>query len=326
MNDNVKIKQKLDSETKQKKRAEAIADPVQLLPLTSDIVFKQVFGQEESKPILRVFLNDVLGLDIKSADQITLLNPTIDPKYLDDKMCILDVRVQLSDRSSIDVEIQVLNRHNMESRALYYACQLCTEQLHAGDDYAKIAPVYGLNLLCFDLYEDTCYYRSFVLKDRKTNTPYKQKFEIAFFELRKAVGELSRTKEVKTLALSELTARDRWALFINFGKKEVYEKLVEEDKTFEEAYERLKKASSDEKLMAMYRSREKAIRDWNDSINSARKEGEQQGEARGLEKGRQEGRITELIELVRDGLLDVQKAAERAGMTLEEFQAAMKKE
>ena len=93
MNDNVKIKQKLDSETKQKKRAEAIADPVQLLPLTSDIVFKQVFGQEESKPILRVFLNDVLGLDIKSADQITLLNPTIDPKYLDDKMCILDVRV-----------------------------------------------------------------------------------------------------------------------------------------------------------------------------------------------------------------------------------------
>ena len=62
--------------------------------------------------------------------------------------------------------------------------------------------------------------------------------------------------------------------FINSGRKEVYEKLVEEDKTFEEAYERLKKASSDEKLMAMYRSREKAIRNWNDSINSARREGE----------------------------------------------------
>ena len=86
--------------------------------------------------------------------------------------------------------------------------------------------------------------------------------------------------------------------------------MVEEDKTFEEAYERLKKASSDEKLMAMYRSREKAIRDWNDSINSARREGQ----------------ITELIDLVRDDLLDVQKAADRAGMTLEEFQAAMKKE
>ena len=94
-------------------------ETVQLLPLTSDIVFKQVFGQEESKPLLRVFLNDVLGLDIQSSEQITLLNPIIDPKYLDDKMCILDVRVQLSDRSLIDIEIQVLNRHNMEKRALY---------------------------------------------------------------------------------------------------------------------------------------------------------------------------------------------------------------
>ena len=46
---------------------------------------------------------------------------------------------------------------------------------------------------------------------------------------------------------------------------------------FEEAYERLKKASSDKTLMAMYRNREKAIRDWNDSINSARKDGVQQG-------------------------------------------------
>ncbi len=32
--------------------------------------------------------------------------------------------------------------------------------------------------------------------------------------------------------------------------------------------------------MAMYRNREKAIRDWNDSINSARKDGVQQGAIR----------------------------------------------
>ena len=86
--------------------------------------------------------------------------------------------------------------------------------------------------------------------------------------------------------------------------------MVEEDKTFEEAYERLKKASSD----------------WNDSINSPRREGELQGEARGIEKGLQQGRIAELIELVRNGLLDAQKVADRVGMTLEEFQAVMQKE
>lgn len=275
------------------------SETVQLLPLTSDIVFKQVFGQEESKPILRVFLNDVLGLDIQSAEQITLLNPIIDPKYLDDKMCILDIRVQLADRSLIDIEIQILNRHNMEQRALYYTCQLCTEQLHIGDDYSKTAPVCGLNLLCFDLYEDSCYYRSFVLKDEETNETYRQNFKIAFFELRKAVNELSQTKEVETLDLSGLTARDQWALFINSGQKEVYKKLVEESKTFEEAYERLKKASSDETLMAMYRNREKAIRDWNDSINSARKDGEQRVNAL-YERLLQENRGSEIPKAIAD--------------------------
>lgn len=114
--------------------------------------------------------------------------------------------------------------------------------------------------------------------------------------------------------------------FINSGRKEVYEKLVEEDKTFEEAYERLKKASSDEKLMAIYRSREKAIRDWNDSINSARREGELQGKRIGLQEGIQTGQIRTLVDLVDDGLLDIKKAAERAGLTLEEFQKRMQEE
>ena len=35
-------------------------EPDTLLPLTSDVVFKEVLGQEESKPILMGFLNDIL--------------------------------------------------------------------------------------------------------------------------------------------------------------------------------------------------------------------------------------------------------------------------
>lgn len=154
-------------------------------------------------------------------------------------------------------------------------------------------------MLCFDLYKDSRYYRSFVLKDEETNEIYRQTFKISFFELRKAVSELSQTKEVETFELSGLTARDQWALFINSGQQEVYEKLVEENKTFDEAYERLKKASSDETLMAMYRNREKAIRDWNDSINSARKDGEQRVNAL-YEKLLQENRGSEIPKAIAD--------------------------
>ena len=176
-------------------------EAVKLLPLTSDVVFKEVFGQEESKPILLVFLNDVLGFDIKSPDQLTILNPAFNPDYADDKLCILDVRVQLSNRVSVDIEIQVINQKNIEPRAVYYVSQLCADQLRVGEGYIKLAPVFGLNLLCFDLYDDKRYYRKYVLKDKETNAEYPNYFEIDFFELRKAARILKKnTGEMQNLA------------------------------------------------------------------------------------------------------------------------------
>ena len=45
---------------------------------------------------------------------------------------------------------------------------------------------------------------------------------------------------------------------------------------------------------------------------------------KGIEKGIEQGRIHALIELVNDGVLTIEKAAEKAGMSVEEFRNAMK--
>ena len=107
-----------------------------------------------------------------------------------------------------------------------------------------------------------------------------------------------KQKKLKLLSFWLNCARSVGTIYQS-DQKEVYEKLVEESKTFEEAYERLKKASSDETLMAMYRNREKAIRDWNDSINSARKDGEQRVNAL-YEKLLQENRGSEIPKAIAD--------------------------
>ena len=68
-------------------------------------------------------------------------------------------------------------------------------------------------------------------------------------------------------------------------------------------------------------------------IEKGRQEGIEQGIEQGLERGRQEGieqglqqgRIHALIELVNDGVLTIEKAAEKASMSVEEFGNAMKK-
>lgn len=100
--------------------SKSVSEPDELLPLTSDLVFKQVLGQEESKPILMEFLNDILNLNIQSPDQLILQNPNIDREHQTDKLSTLDIRVQLENRTSIDIEVQVINEHNIEPRALYY--------------------------------------------------------------------------------------------------------------------------------------------------------------------------------------------------------------
>lgn len=48
-------------------------------------------------------------------------------------------------------------------------------------------------------------------------------------------------------------------------------------------------------------------------------------ETRGIEKGIEQGRDNTLIALVHDGLLSVEIAADRAGVSIDDFKAMMKK-
>lgn len=56
--------------------------------------------------------------------------------------------------------------------------------------------------------------------------------------------------------------------------------MADQNTTFHAAYDRLVNASSDEEFRIQYFNRQKAIRDWNSSINAATRMGEQIGENR----------------------------------------------
>ena len=52
--------------------------------------------------------------------------------------------------------------------------------------------------------------------------------------------------------------------------------------------------------------------------------GIEKGRQEGIEQGIEQGRIHALIELVNDGVLTIEKAAEKASISVEEFRNAMK--
>ena len=84
-----------------------------LLPLTSDYVFKRIFGQEENIEALKDFLESILDEEIIT---IEIKNPEIPKNFYDSKYGVLDLKVTLNDRIVVDVEMQVKNEHNLGKR------------------------------------------------------------------------------------------------------------------------------------------------------------------------------------------------------------------
>lgn len=80
-----------------------------------------------------------------------------------------------------------------------------------------------------------------------------------------------------------------------------------------------------------YINRQMAILDYNSGIQDLREEGLREGLKEGRKEGQREGRregigigrVGMLAELVRDGVLTLGQAAEKAGMPEKEFQKAM---
>ena len=61
-----------------------------------------------------------------------------------------------------------------------------------------------------------------------------------------------------------------------------------------------------------------------EGIEQGIEQGLEQGRQEGIEQGIQQGRTHALAELVNDGVLTIEKAAEKAGMSVEEFRNVMK--
>ena len=77
--------------------------------------------------------------------------------------------------------------------------------------------------------------------------------------------------------------------FLGGKSREEFEDMAKLDEYMSEAYETLKKISADDRAKLEYEARQKAIRDYNSQMNSARREG--------LEEGIEKGEILNKIKL-----------------------------
>lgn len=120
------------------------------LSLKNDYVFKRIFSKEGYEEYLKEFLSDLLKLDIK---EIKIEHDVVLEKNLrDEKVGILDIKATLNENTIVDIEMQMVNEHNIIKRSLFYAGKMIAEQLKLGEMYKKLKPVIVIFIMDFNYF------------------------------------------------------------------------------------------------------------------------------------------------------------------------------
>ena len=239
-----------------------------------DYVFKRIFGSTGSEEITKDFLRAITKENI--TDIKLDCNPITEKDLYDDKISILDIRAKLNNNINCNIEMQIVDRKNIEKRLLYYWSKMYTSSIKKGEDFEKLEK--GIVILISDYnLENLSKINKFITKwnIREEETPkviLTDVLEIYIIELRKAVKDISN---------NELNA---WLKFINNPEEKPE---MDESKELMEARRILQDISSTDRERYLAEQREKWILDKN-AIRAA-----------GFDKGLQQGIQQEKIKIAK---------------------------
>jgi predicted transposase/invertase (TIGR01784 family) len=242
-----------------------------------DFAFKEIMTDEK----VRIgFLSAVLKLKPEEIKETYILNPYLDKVHEEDKLGILDVRILMNNDTEIDTEIQLSEMRIWTKRALFYAAKMFTDQIEQGQKYDVLKKCVSISILDFDLFKDQKeFYSSFHIREDTRNFLYTEKMEFHVIELPKLPEELKENSSDVEL----------WAKFINAEREEEFDMLAKQNPYIESAYKKLQIISQDKEKRLEYEAREKAIRDYNQSMYEAEQRGIEAGIEAGIEIGEQRG-------------------------------------
>ncbi len=249
---------------------------MELLPVKHDIVFKAVFGKNDSRDILAKFLSAILEIDIDQPELIEYTNTELSPDFAEDKLSRFDVRARLSDGTHVEIEVQIQDEKDMIMRALYYEAKLFQDQMRSGQGYDELSRAITQNILDYILLEEESYHNRYRYMNCDTGVTLSNLCEINFLELPK-VPEKCYNEKVA------------WALLFATDKEEVIDMLAKDNKDIEKAVEKLKYVTADDIERFRIDQIEKARMDYAARMRQNYRRGKEEGLAEGLEQGIQQG-------------------------------------
>lgn len=261
---------KRDWKTKEKARTSLLKRiPLErLMDLKIDYAFKQLFGSEKNKDITVIFLNAILQrTDGSRITDITFANTDSSGEYVDDKDSRFDLLVRTEDNELINVEIQFTNNNDMVKRSIFYWARVYRNLLNKGMAYNDLRPVIAINILNFDLFDQTeRFHTSYHLYEDKDRFKLTDVMEFHFIEMGKLLKDW---KKDKLDPWNDILAR--WLLMLGMVDRrnakyydDIYaelEAISMKDELLRMAFENWEELSMNQEQYMAYESRSRRILD-----------------------------------------------------------------
>ena len=268
-----------------------------------DFAFKKIFGSPENSAALIGLLNAILDLP-RPITEVTILNPFSYQEFETAKLVVLDVKAKDSAGRIFNIEMQISIHPGLLQRLMFYASEMYTDQLTAGDDYTQLNTTISICLLTGNLFPDSDQaHHRFQMMDAESGRKLDRAIEVHTVELQEFQFDETTISNANPLA--------QWSWLILNGHNYTAEHLRQlfPDLAFQQAIGCLETISSKTEDKAMHDQREKAQRDYDWMLSTARKqgieEGIEQGIEQGVERGREEGTILGAIQALQQILGDV---------------------
>jgi predicted transposase/invertase (TIGR01784 family) len=211
----------------------------------------------ENKLFLTDFINAVLFLegDDKIVD-LEFIPGDLHGPNAKMKLSILDVSAKLEDGRTVDIEIQVVNRHDFRKRGPFSWAKRHALKLGRGSNitYTNIKPTITICLLAFTLLEEEeRYYNSYSIRNDKSGNRLCADMQIIYLELPKFLRFLG--------AGHPRTGLERWLLYFCNEESARMEKIMAEDSVLSSARDLEMSFWADENELEYYFQYQKYLMD-----------------------------------------------------------------
>ena len=151
---------------------------------TIDFVFKVLFGQKGNESIVIHFLNSILQPQ-RQITNVTIQNPFNEREFDEDKLSVVDVKVEDQDHHTYQIEIQLTSPQYLKQRMLLNWSQMYSKQIKKGESYNKLKPVVSIWLLTQNIEDSPLYHNCYRIINDQDHKKFNDHFAIHLLELKK---------------------------------------------------------------------------------------------------------------------------------------------